>query len=128
MAVLRSAEEWQHLLAEQAASGLSMRAFCQQKHIALSTFFARKGRASSDSSVSARPSVRVSPQRRAKASSPRPPQEPRAPSFVPLTVLASPTAGAANMTLIWGSSELVLPPTTAPEWVASLLLTLTRGA
>ncbi len=52
MAVLRSSEEWQQLLAEQAASGLSMRAFCQQRQIAVLTFLARKNRASLHSSVS----------------------------------------------------------------------------
>lgn len=127
MAVLRSSEEWQHLLAEQALSGLSIRAFCQHRHIALATFLKRKKRASSDSGVNAHPGVSVgaSPQRRAKASSPQPPQAPQTPSFIPLTVRPS---RAGDITLTWGSSELTLPPTTAPEWVASLLLTLTRGA
>ena len=127
MAVLRSSEEWQQLLAEQVASGLSIRAFCQHRQIAVSTFLARKKRASSDAGVNARLSVSVSPQRRTRASSPQPPQGTHAPSFVPLTVLPSPTAGA-EITVIWGSSELRLPAATAPEWVAQLLLTLTRGA
>lgn len=121
MAVLRSPEEWQQLLAEQAASGLSIRAFCRQRHIAVSTFLARKKRASSDVGVSA------SPQRRTKVPSPRPKASP-APAFVPLTVRPPWPATCAEITLVWGSSELRLPSTMSPEWVASLLLTLTRGA
>jgi hypothetical protein len=120
MAVLRSPEEWQQLLAEQALSGLSIRAFCQQGHIALSTFLARKKR------VSSHPDVGAPPRMRTKASSPRP-KASQTPAFVPLTVRPSLPA-AAEITLVWGSSALRLPPTTAPEWVAQLLLTLTGAA
>jgi len=40
----RSAEEWRSLLAEQAQSGSSIRAFCAERGIGYSTFSKRKAR------------------------------------------------------------------------------------
>jgi hypothetical protein len=40
----RSADEWRNLLAEQAQSGSSIRAFCAERGIGYSTFSKRKSR------------------------------------------------------------------------------------
>jgi transposase-like protein len=45
----RSADEWQRLLAEQARSGSSIRAFCAERGIGYSTFSKRKSRLARDS-------------------------------------------------------------------------------
>ena len=40
----RSREEWARLILEQAESGLSQRAFCQSRHLSVSTFCHAKRR------------------------------------------------------------------------------------
>jgi len=44
----RSADEWRSLLAEQAQSGSSIRAFCAERGIGYSTFSKRKSRSASE--------------------------------------------------------------------------------
>ena len=41
----RSREEWARLISEQAESGLTPRAFCQSRHLSVSTFCNAKRRA-----------------------------------------------------------------------------------
>ena len=44
----RSADEWRSLLAEQAQSGSSIRAFCAERGIGYSTFSKRKSRSAKE--------------------------------------------------------------------------------
>ena len=49
----RSRDEWARLFSEQAESGLSQRAFCEARHLSVSTFGNAKRRARAGAGVSA---------------------------------------------------------------------------
>ena len=75
----RSAAQWQTLVGEYAASGLSQQAFCERRGVALSTFCQWRRRLAAQTAESA-PAPREAPALR----------------LVPVRVLEEPSAGAAS--------------------------------
>lgn len=94
MPIVRSHEEWQQLLVEQAASHQTIRQFCHDKGIGRSTFSTWKRRLLGT-----------------------PPVHPSR-AFIPITVTPTITA---DITLTMGSAIMTLPTTVSPIWVAELL-------
>jgi len=93
--VKRSVEKWHRLFAEQAASGLSMAAFCKQRGLCNKHFCLRRKQLGYQSKP-------VS-------------------SFVPVEVKPAVDAG---LQLHWQDCRLSLPGDVSPAWVADLLKAL----
>ncbi len=96
MPTVRSCEEWQQLLAEQAESQRTIREFCRDRGIGLSTFTRWKRRL---------------------AGTPGPVGKRCA--FVPVTV-----APGSHVTVAVGPATVTLSSAVSPEWLASLLKAL----
>ena len=99
MPTVRSREEWQQLLAEHAAGEQTIRAFCHDKEIGLSTFSAWKRRLAGTQG----PSV---VKRRA---------------FVPVTVTQR-----SDVTVAVGPATVTLSSSVDPQWLAAFIKAL-RG-
>lgn len=90
-------EQWLELLAEQERSGLSIAAFCRSKNIVAKSFYnhCRKARLAAE-----KPQAFVRAQLVKNAPAP------------------------AGITLNHGKTQLTLPASVSPKWLASLLLAL----
>jgi len=96
----RSTEAWQKLFHQQAQSGMSVSAFCEQQGLSTKTFY-----------------------RRRKALRSVPAEKPR--GFIPVkTAPAQIPASSSPILLHYRETRLHLSDSTAPSWVASLMKAL----
>jgi hypothetical protein len=93
----RSSQEWQTIIEQQEASGLSVADFCQQHQFDCKYFHARKR-------------ALLKRQQRKSAT-----------SFIKVS---KPISNAAMMSLQFGGSTLMLPANTEPNWLAQLFKAL----
>ena len=93
----RSSQEWQTIIEQQEASGLSVADFCQQQQFNCKYFHTRK-----------------------RAWLKRQQRQPAA-SFIKLN---KPVPNAALISLQFGESTLSLPANTEPDWLAQLFKAL----
>ena len=98
----RSQQEWRQLFKQQQQSGLSAVEFCQQQHINIQTFYARR----SDIRLQHRQSKFVQGKREVT------------------TVESRECTTAEQITLDYGAGQLSLPITVQPHWVAALMKAL----
>lgn len=89
-----SREQWQQLLAEHAASQRTIREFCQERGIGLSTVSRWRQRLTETQG----------------------PQASRPGSFVPAAV-----APRDDITVLAGSATVTLPSTVSPQWPAAFV-------
>jgi hypothetical protein len=95
---------WRDVLRRQAASGLSVRAFCRREKLTESAFYAWRR-------IVAERNTEVKPTRQASA-------------FVPMTVI-EPSARQASIEIeLAGGRLLRLPSTISVEWLAELVRAL----
>ena len=96
---------WRELLARQAASGLSVRAFCRQESIREPSFyFWRRSLRERDT------------------------KQPPAAAFVPAVVRELPVGEEAIVIKLGAGAVLHLPITISPTWVAQLVQALDGGS
>lgn len=93
--VRRSEDEWQALFAEQAASGLSVKAFCESRGMCNGYFSSKRRKLAGQGSAT---------------------------GFVPVRV--KPTLLPTGFQLQWRDCRLSLPGDVSPGWVADLLKSL----
>jgi hypothetical protein len=110
---------WRNVLRRQAASGLSVRAFCQQEKLTEATlYWWRRTIAERDAAVKrgrgAKPSPASSPIKGAK----------RTPSFVPAVVKGEASQGGAITLALTGGCVLRLPASIPAERLADLVLAI----
>lgn len=114
---------WRDVLERQAASGLSVRAFCQQAKLTEATvYWWRRTIAERDATVK--------PSRRAKRS-PAPlltKRAKRTPVFVPAVVKGEPSHGGAITLELTGGRALRLPASIPAQRLAELVLAIEAGA
>lgn len=96
---------WREVLARQAASGLSVRAFCRQESIREPSFYFWR---------------RTLREREAK--------QPPAAAFVPAVVRELPVGEEAIVIKLAAGAVLQLPVTMSPTWVAQFVQALEAGS
>ena len=94
----RSKQQWGALLAEQARSGLSVAAFCRDKGITASHFYARRATARQAST-------------------------PNTTAFSRAQVVTD-SLPATAITINRGPNQLRLPSSVSPQWLAELMMAL----
>lgn len=98
--IKRTAAEWQALFAEQRQSGLSARTFCKTKGLC-PKYFSLRQKQLPGKPLDRHPTV-----------------------FIRAAVPSQSQPGREGIYLHHGSSELRLPTTTAPQWLAEFLKAL----
>ncbi|SIS93836.1 IS66 family insertion sequence element accessory protein TnpA [Neptunomonas antarctica] len=101
MTQARNKQQWQDLLDQQAISELSGAEFCRQQQIDVSQFYYHKAQRHKAMSV-----------------------DDGAPAFLHAQVTQHHTPSHHALRLQHGSSELILPISTSPGWVAELMTAL----
>jgi hypothetical protein len=96
---------WRSAVARQAASGLSVRAFCRREQLAESAFYAWRRTIAQRDGMTAGPVK----SRRAKAS-----------TFVPVVVTAAPRRDESIVIELAGGRVLRLPASMSAAWLAEL--------
>jgi transposase-like protein len=114
---------WRDVLGRQAASGLSLRAFCQQENLTEATlYWWRRTIAERDASL--KPSRQA---KRLTASSPIKGVK-RTPVFVPAVVKGEPSHGGAITLELAGGRALRLPASIPAQRLAELVLAIEARA
>lgn len=112
MARARSTEEWQQLFAEYEASHERAQDFCARHGVRLTYFYRRsqelRGRSASPLGRASRSGTPVV-----------------TPAFVPVTI---PRQAPAAIRLSVGRTEIAVSSAVAPDWVAALVIALSKGA
>ena len=111
MAVVRSTEAWQQLFAEYEASNERAQDFCARHGVRLTYFYRRsqelRGRSASRLGRASRSGTPVV-----------------TPAFIPVTV---PRHVSAEIRLTVGRTEIAVSSAVAPDWVAALVIALSKG-
>ena len=105
----RTFEQWQEIVQQQKASGLSIRIFCRQNNINCKTFYNRRAKLGLGMPV--KTPVHIAPTQTPALST----------GFVqvkPTTICTQPTA---SITLKTNQATLQLPSSTSPQWIGQLL-------
>ncbi len=108
MAQRHDQQQWQDLLEQQAISGLSGAAFCRQQQIDVSQFYYHKAQRHKAATVNNGVSAFLRAQVTHHSASPNKVDDSR-----------------HALRLQYGSSELILPVSTSPGWIAELMVALT---